>query len=138
MNGITFQKNLSWRELVPDFIVVGIVTDARKRRNLFYQESDKFIEFLEKELIAKIDSDYRTLTKERIYFGWEMAAGLGVQIMTSSPTLFKGYLLSSPTHVSTSRLEKINESLSHGFDGEMMTYATLGTVEIGPYHRWLH
>jgi len=128
LNGVTFQQNLTWQELVPDFIIVGIVTDSQKRRNLFYDESTKFIQFLEKELIQKIDNDYRTLD-ERIYFGWEMAAGLGVEIMTEKPLLFKDYLLSSPTHISNDRLDKIIEMLEHNPKQSLNVYACLGVVE---------
>jgi predicted alpha/beta superfamily hydrolase len=105
LNGIAFQQNLAWQEIVPDFIIIGIVTDRQKRRNLFYNESSKFIQFLEKELIPKIDKDYRTIN-ERLYFGWEMAARLGFEILADLPSLFKGYLLSSPTHISNERLER--------------------------------
>lgn len=128
LNGIAFQQNLTWQEIVPDFIIIGIVTDSQKRRNLFYNESSKFIQFLEKELIPKIDKDYRTID-ERIYFGWEMAAGLGVEILADSPSLFNGYLLSSPTHVSNDRLEKANRLLTSTFSQKLMVYASLGSVE---------
>lgn len=128
LNGIAFQQNLTWQEIVPDFIIIGIVTDSQKRRNLFYNESSKFIQFLEKELIPKIDKDYRTIN-ERIYFGWEMAAGLGVEILADSPLLFKGYLLSSPTHISNERLEKVNRLLTSKIKQDMMVYASLGAVE---------
>ncbi|MFT4536893.1 MAG: putative alpha/beta superfamily hydrolase [Saprospiraceae bacterium] len=128
LNGIAFQQNLTWQEIVPDFIIIGIVTDVKKRRNLFYSESSKFIQFLEKELIPKIDKDYRTIN-ERIYFGWEMAAGLGFEILADLPSLFKGYLLSSPTHISNERLEKVNRLLTSKFKQDMMVYASLGAVE---------
>ncbi len=128
LNGVTFQQNLTWQELVPDFIIVGIVTDSQKRRNLFYDESTKFIQFLEKELIPKIENDYRTLD-ERIYFGWEMAAGLGVEILADKPLLFTGYLLSSPTHISNDRLDKIKEMLAHNPKQSLNVYACLGVVE---------
>jgi len=77
LNGITFQQNLTWQEITPEFIIVGIITDSQTRRTLFYDDSSLFIKFLETELIPKIDKDYRTIN-QRIFFGWEMGAGLGV------------------------------------------------------------
>lgn len=127
-NGITFQKNLSWQEIVPEFIVVGIPTDAEHRRTLFYGESPKFIEFLKKELIPEIDSKFRTLN-ERIYFGWEMAAGLGLEILAEEPNLFQSYLLASPTHISKERLQGINQRLKNHSNQPTEIYAVLGTVE---------
>jgi predicted alpha/beta superfamily hydrolase len=128
LNGVTFQQNLSWQEIVPEFIVVGIHTDAQQRRTLFYQESSKFIEFLEKELIPEIDSTYRTLN-ERIYFGWEMAAGFGIQLFAEKPNMFNGYLLASPTHLSKERLLGVSERLKNHYDRPAELYAVLGTVE---------
>lgn len=128
LNGVTFQQNLSWQEIVPEFIVVGIQTDAQHRRTLFYQESSKFIEFLEKELIPEIDSTYRTLD-ERIYFGWEMAAGLGIQIFMEKPNMFQGFLLASPTHISKERLQGVGERLKNHTYRPAELYAVLGTAE---------
>jgi len=128
LNGITFQQNLTWQGIIPEFIVVGINTDSQKRRNLFYKESTKFIRFLEEELIPKIDTKYRTLN-QRIYFGWEMAAGLGVQIIAEKPSLFNGFLLSSPTHISKDRLQAINKMLKTDSIQNLKLYSVLGTVE---------
>ena len=128
LNGITFQHNLTWQEIVPEFIIVGIVTDSQKRRSLFYDESTLFIQFLEKELIPKIDKDYRTLD-ERIYFGWEMAAGLGVEILADLPSLFNGYLLASPTYMSNDRLDNVKKMLESNPEQNITIYASLGVVE---------
>ncbi|WP_271407369.1 alpha/beta hydrolase-fold protein [Tenacibaculum soleae] len=128
LNGIAFQQNLTWENIVPEFIIVGINTDSQKRRNLFYKESSKFIEFLNKELIPEIDAKYRTLD-ERIYFGWEMAAGLGVEIFADNPSLFKGFLLSSPTHISKERLEMVSKRLKSNPRQNLKLYSVLGTVE---------
>ncbi len=128
LNGIAFQHNLTWQQIVPNFIIVGIVTDSQKRRSLLYDESTLFIQFLEKELIPKIDSDYRTL-EERIYFGWEMAAGLGVEIMADVPSLFNGYLLASPTFISEDRLDNVNKMMEGNPEQNLKIYASLGVVE---------
>ncbi len=128
LNGIAFQQNLTWQEITPEFIVVGISTDAVKRRHLFYKESSKFIQFLEEELIPEINSKYKTLD-ERIYFGWEMAAGLGIEIFANRPTLFNGFLLASPTHISKDRLEMVSSMLKNNSKHELKLYSALGTVE---------
>lgn len=128
LNGIVFQENLTWQEIIPNFIIVGIVTDPERRRDLFYDESTQFIQFLEKELLPKIDNDYRTLD-QRIYFGWEMAAGLGLEILADLTHLFKGYLLSSPTHVSTDRLDKVKKMIASSPKNSVTLYACLGVVE---------
>ncbi|WNB16755.1 alpha/beta hydrolase-fold protein [Marivirga arenosa] len=128
LNGIVFQQNLTWQEIVPEFIVVGINTDAVKRRHLFYNESSKFIQFLEKELIPEINSKYKTLN-EQFYFGWEMAAGLGVEICATKPSLFNGFLLASPTHISQDRLEMVIRTLKNNTKHDLKLYTVLGTIE---------
>ncbi|CAM4154925.1 MULTISPECIES: alpha/beta hydrolase-fold protein [Flavobacterium] len=128
LNGIAFQQNLTWQEVAPEFIVIGINTNPIKRRNLFYEESSKFIQFLEDELIPEINKRYRTLN-QRIYFGWEMAAGLGVEIFARKPYLFKGFLLSSPTHISGERLEIVSKMLKNSTQHDLKLYTALGTVE---------
>ena len=62
---VSFQKMLSKREYFPEFIVVGLQTDLRKRRTLLGKNSSKFIQFLETELIPLIDSGSSLL-----YFSW--------------------------------------------------------------------
>ncbi|GGK34346.1 hypothetical protein GCM10007962_30970 [Yeosuana aromativorans] len=128
LNGIVFQQNLTWQEITPEFIVVGINTDSEKRRNLFNKESSKFIQFLEEELIPEINVKYRTID-ERIYFGWEMAAGLGVEIFTNKPTLFNGFLLASPTHISKDRLEMVSGMLKNNTQHNLKLYVALGSFE---------
>jgi predicted alpha/beta superfamily hydrolase len=128
LNGIVFQQNLTWQEIAPEFIVVGINTDVVKRRHLFYKESTKFIQFLEEELIPEINTKYKTLN-ERIYFGWEMAAGLGIEIFANKPSLFNGFLLASPTHISRDRLETVSRMLKKNTRHDLKLYTALGTVE---------
>ena len=78
LHGIAYQDMLYFRDKSPGFIVVGVKTDRRRRRTLLHGESEKFIDFIEKELIPYVDSSYRTKKEtERLYFGWEMAGGLG-------------------------------------------------------------
>ncbi|TRZ41644.1 alpha/beta hydrolase [Robertkochia solimangrovi] len=128
LNGVVYQQNLAWQEITPEFIVVGINTDPIKRRNLFYKDSAKFVRFLEKELIPAIDAKYRT-TNDRIYFGWEMAGGLGVQIIANKSDLFKGFLLSSPTHILKDRLKSVSEMLKNGTKQQLTVYSVLGSIE---------
>ena len=103
--GLAYQDMLRFRDKSPEFIVVGINTDRRKRRVLFYNESDKFINFLETELIPFMDTNYRTKKeKERLFFGWEMGAGLGFEILAERNDLFSGFILASPTHSTDKRI----------------------------------
>lgn len=75
LHGIAYQDMLRFKDKTPPFIIVGIKTDRKLRRTLFYKESEKFKSFLSEELIPYVDNNYRTEKEtERLYFGWEMAA----------------------------------------------------------------
>jgi predicted alpha/beta superfamily hydrolase len=109
MAGVAYQHMLMFRDKTPEFIVIGVNTERRKRRTLFYEKSVTFIGFLEKELIPFVDEHFRTMkSDERIFFGWEMAAGLGLEILGEHSDLFSAYLLASPTHANR-RMEALNK-----------------------------
>jgi predicted alpha/beta superfamily hydrolase len=109
---VSFQKMLVKREYFPEFIVVGIKTDLRKRRTLLGKDSSKFIQFLETELINYVDATYRTSKqKERIFFGWEIAGGIGVDVLANNPSLFSGYILPSPSNLWDFRLNALEKRM---------------------------
>jgi len=109
-SAVSFQKMLIKRNKFPEFIVVGFQTDNRKRRALFDGNSENFINFLDSELIQFIDNNYRTRkAQERMFFGWEMAGGIGIEILAQKPNLFSGYIIASPSHLSKTRLTSLEE-----------------------------
>ncbi|WBX72476.1 alpha/beta hydrolase [Tenacibaculum retecalamus] len=111
---VSFQEMLIKRGIFPEFIMVGIKTDIVKRRILFdeHKGATSFISFLEHELIPFIDSSYRTnKEKERIFFGWEMAGGIGVEIIAKKPNLFSGYIIASATNVRGTRVNSLERYL---------------------------
>ncbi|MEX0273402.1 MAG: alpha/beta hydrolase-fold protein [Flavobacteriaceae bacterium] len=128
LNAIAYQQSLSWQNKAPEFIVVGIKTDNQKRRELLYVDEQKFINFLKHDLVTYVDGHYRT-SKQRFYFGWEMAAGIMPSILRMYPDLFQGYLLASPTHLTEPRLVKASEALNNK-DTAYFGYATLADVEV--------
>ncbi|MBW1296307.1 alpha/beta hydrolase-fold protein [Aquimarina litoralis] len=128
LNGILYQNTLKWQEKTPDFIVVGINSNNRKRRKLFFDESTKFIGFLESELIPYIDKNYRTSPK-RYFFGWEMAGGLAVEILAKPENIFSAYFISSPTHITETRLNALKEKLITDSNPAEFIYFTVSPSE---------
>lgn len=113
LHPIGYQAMLRFRDKSPDFIVIGIRSHRQERRILYHDQAEKFLNFLERELVPFIDGKYRTLKeKERIYFGWEMAGGLGFEIFAKSPGLFKAFFIASPTHLTQKRLTDIDAVLA--------------------------
>ena len=132
---VSFQRMLIKREYFPEFIVIGIQTDLRKRRTLLGKDSSKFIQFLENELIQLIDNNYRTSReKERIFFGWEIAGGIGVDVLANNPTLFSGYILPSPSNLWDFRLNALEKRIQN-FKSSNVPFLL---VTAAPEESWLN
>lgn len=129
LNAVSYQQNLRFQEETPGFIVVGIKTKNNERRLLYNNESLKFSDYLEKELIPFIDSKYRTLTIERVFFGWQRAGAFGIELLASKPNLFKGYFIASPTFLSTKRVSKLGNLIDNSSKLNNYLYFSLGDVE---------
>ncbi len=112
LHPVAYQRMLRFKDKSPELIVVGINTDRRKRRKLLYEDANKFISFLTKELIPHIDKNYRTLKeKERSYFGWEMAGGLGLEIFALHQNTFNAFFIASPTHLTEERISALDTNI---------------------------
>jgi len=129
LNAISYQQNLRFNEETPGFIVVGIKTVNNERSKLYNTESSNFSNYLENELIPFIDSNYRTLKSERVFFGWERAAAFGVEVFASKPNLFKAYFIASPTFLTAERISDVGKLLDKTTSLNNYLYFTLGEVE---------
>jgi predicted alpha/beta superfamily hydrolase len=126
---VSFQNMLAKRGKFPEFIVVGLPTNNRKRRTLFGKDSKLFIDFLKSELITYIDTNYRTNKQnERLFFGWEVAGGLGIEMLANEPGLFSGYIIASPSNLWKPRLSALEKHLNTSSNDDipfvLMTAAT--------------
>ena len=129
LNGITYQQNLTFQDKSPYFIVVGIINnDNSKRKKYFHNQSEDYIKFIERELVEYIDKNYRTLN-ERILFGWELGASLAIEIFNIHPSFFKSFILASPTHITTERINAASEMLKNKKELNNFFYITLGLSE---------
>ena len=94
---------------MPDFLVVGIANVDRKRDFTFHTDlddlkkeypttghSEKFIEFIEKELQPFVAKTYKT-TETKYIIGQSLGGLLATEILLKKPTLFTHYLIVSPS-----------------------------------------
>ncbi|MGD8307460.1 MAG: alpha/beta hydrolase-fold protein, partial [Ignavibacteria bacterium] len=95
---------------IPEMIVVAIVNVDRNRDytptyapnqlgNLYYPisgKADKFLKFLENELIPEINNNYRT-QPFRILAGWSFGGLFTIYTFAKRPELFSAYLAISPS-----------------------------------------
>lgn len=129
LHAIAYQQTLLFANKVPEFIVVGIKTDERARRDYLATQANKFVSFFQNELIPHIDKNYRT-NKMNMYFGWEMAGGFALDLMVNDSKLFNAYFLASSTFFEQNRLDAVKQHLSaNKSDKHLHLYFSLGEVE---------
>lgn len=93
---------------MPETIVVGIANIDRKRDFTFHTDlkdlqkdypttghSDKFIDFLEKELKPYIESQFKTT--DSYLFGQSLGGLLATEILLKKPEMFDNYFIISPS-----------------------------------------
>jgi predicted alpha/beta superfamily hydrolase len=91
---------------LPRMIIVGIENTNRLRDmnaptfeyngKSIVGGADKFLKFIEEEVVTSIDEDYRT-SKLRILFGRSASATFSIFAMVSRPDVFNAYIASSPS-----------------------------------------
>lgn len=92
-------------EICPKMIVVGIIqNDREKDLGLEHQDKlsvismsrDKFTEFIEKELLAYVESNYHTLPY-RILIGYSQGGLKAMNILAYNTDLFNAYIVIDPS-----------------------------------------
>ncbi len=91
---------------IPETIVVGIGYGSLnksvvKKRNRDYRPdqtggADNFLEFINKELIPYIDSNYRTIPDDRTIIGYSLGGLFCLYTLFTSPENFSCYIIGSP------------------------------------------
>ncbi|SHJ28185.1 alpha/beta hydrolase-fold protein [Aquimarina spongiae] len=130
LHPVAYQRMLRFKDKSPEFIVVGINTDRKRRRKLLYEDANKFGNFLMEELIPHIDKNYRTLKeKERIYFGWEMSGGFGLEILTRHQNAFNAFFIASPTHITENRINALSKNIANHSSDTKFLYFSIAPEE---------
>jgi uncharacterized protein len=152
LHSISYVTYLSENEIIPDMILVAISTTNRVRDFLPTNVaqvpesggSDKFLTFLEDELIPFINKNYRTKSN-RILFGESNGGLFAIYSLLTQPNLFEAYIIGSPTighdnyfvnNLATdvfknSNFPKKKLILTYGSDeGKWMVSQVLGFVKI--------
>ncbi|MGG5208742.1 alpha/beta hydrolase [Chryseobacterium sp. MIQD13] len=127
---------------MPETIVVGIANIDRKRDFTYHTDlkdlqqdypttghSDKFIDFLEKELLPYIGSQYKTTDK--YLFGQSLGGLLATEILFKKPEMFNNYFIISPSlwWDDQSLLKQAPQLLSKSKDTKKFIYVSVGKDE---------
>lgn len=127
--GASLVQSFSEFNLTPGFIVVGITNVQANRMRTFSAGAKEFGEYLQEEVVSFIDANYRT-SEKRLLFGWAYGGGFGIETLMSKPTLFDGYVLSSPYPVS-SKMKRFKEFIKSNKELNTFVYFVSDTKEFG-------
>ena len=107
--GLVQFGSFSWINMIPESIVVGISNVHRKRDFTYPTQNDKdkidfpttggsqkFIEFMTKELQPIIDKEYRT-NKIKTLIGQSLGGLLATEVLFKRPEIFDNYIIISPS-----------------------------------------
>lgn len=127
---------------MPETIVVGIANIDRKRDFTFHTDlkdlqkdypttghSDKFINFLEKELKPYIESQFKTT--DTYIFGQSLGGLLATEILLKKPEMFNNYFIISPSlwWDDESLLKQAPQLLTKIPDTKKFVYVSVGKGE---------
>lgn len=109
ISGLVQFGSFSWVNMLPESIVIGISNIDRRRdytfpsttkEDLEYNptsgKSEKFIRFIEQELIGIVNERYRT-NDERTLIGQSLGGLLATEILLKKPDVFDNYIIISPS-----------------------------------------
>ncbi|WDE08512.1 hypothetical protein SG34_031820 [Thalassomonas viridans] len=94
-HAITASKLLQEQARIPELIIVGIANLEGKRSRDLGAEKETFTRFLQNELMAYVDSHYRTTGLNTLY-GHSLAGYFTVDLLARQPKLFENYIAASP------------------------------------------
>ncbi|MEY8758804.1 alpha/beta hydrolase [Chryseobacterium tongliaoense] len=127
---------------MPETIVVGIANIDRKRDFTFHTDlkdlqkdypttghSDKFIDFLEKELKPYVENQFKTT--DTYLFGQSLGGLLATEILLKKPEMFNNYFIISPSlwWDDESLLKQAGQLLSKIPDTKKFVYVSVGKGE---------
>jgi predicted alpha/beta superfamily hydrolase len=109
VTGLFQFNNFSWINRVPKSIVVGLCNTDRKRDMTFPTSveddkkkypttggSDKFMQFIEKELQPFIEKNYKC-NASKMLIGQSLGGLFAAEVLLKKPTLFDKYIIISPS-----------------------------------------
>lgn len=146
VSGLFQFNNFSWINRVPKSIIVGIANIDRKRDFTYPTtieldkkktptagHSEKFINFLEKELQPFIEKKYKT-NSSKMLIGQSLGGLLATEILIKKPTLFSKYIIISPSlwWDNGSLLNQSSAILQENFAQKTFVYIGVGKEGLTP------
>jgi len=127
LHGVSLQKSFVEFRHSPEFIIVGISKNPSDRNRNFSVNSQNYLDFIKKEIIEYVDTQFRT-SKKRMLFGWAYGGGFAIETMTIEPNLFDVYIAASPFPLKE-KIDKIDSLLIENPNFNKLLYFASGTNE---------
>lgn len=139
-------NSFEWINMVPKSILVGIATvdrrrdftfpttiDADKKRYPTTGHSDRFMQFLEKELVPYVEKNYKA-SPSRTLIGQSLGGLLATEVLLKKPALFTQYIITSPSlwWDNGSLLNLSTSSLEHSGNRQTNVYIGVGKEGLTP------
>ncbi|MDM7861155.1 hypothetical protein QTP81_11150 [Alteromonas sp. ASW11-36] len=132
-SAVGLQDSLNHRNItIPNFLVVAIDTSKLSepsglRHQLLNERSFEMMSILLSKIVPLIESTYPS-SDLKIYFGWELAAGFGLELASLSD--FNGFLLASAPNLTINKVNSFQNSLLADRNIETKFYVSLGHTEL--------
>lgn len=125
-----------WKEVqaANPLIGIGIINTNRNRDLLPQKEAERFMDFIELELIPLLEENL--MVRERILYGHSFAGGFTINAMISRPGLFDKYIASSPTPIMNFIDPQIYMDLDQQLDKEVKFYFSYGSRDMRQVKKW--
>jgi predicted alpha/beta superfamily hydrolase len=127
-------KKLADADLQHRYIGIGIINTNRNRDLLPVKDADRFLLFIQEELIPLIESGYQV--EERILYGHSFAGAFTIYSMIQKPGLFDRYIASSPTPVMKLVDPVAYEKLDRDLHKVIRFYFSYGSRDMHQVKKW--
>ncbi len=117
-----------------DYSVTPLSNPERQAKYQF-GHAKEHLDFIRADVFDYIETNYRTATDQRSYFGYSLGGLFGAYALLARPDTFKNYILGSPAiNGDVSLLKKLNSNRS-GKHQAINVYISYGTLEqeLGEY-----
>jgi len=121
-------------DLRNQLIGIGIVNTNRNRDLLPVKQADLFLEFIEKELMPRVEADY--LICNRVLFGHSFGGCFTIYTMLNRPELFDKYMASSPTPIMDMTDLSSYRKLDTRLKNPVKFYFSYGSKDMKQVRKW--
>lgn len=98
--GISWEKEMKGglKEHSSRFRDYSIIESSNPKKQAKYQfgQASNHLNFISNDIFKYVESNYRTDSDNRSYFGYSMGGKLGAYILLAQPETFKNYIIGSP------------------------------------------